>query len=80
MSDGPSDPTSNETTGPDDEPQARSDGTDSQETAPEQGAQRDSLNATESDESDAEDEHFDELEAGAGCTEIWEHLSKHRSE
>jgi hypothetical protein len=27
-----------------------------------------------------EDEHLEDLEDGAGCTEIWEHLSEHRGE
>lgn len=26
------------------------------------------------------DEHLSDVEAGAGCTEIWEHLSKRRAE
>lgn len=31
-----------------------------------------------SDERD--DEHLDDIEEGAGCTEIWEHLSKKRED
>ena len=27
---------------------------------------------------DEDREHLRDLEAGAGCTEIWEHLSEHR--
>ncbi|MFW5938084.1 MAG: hypothetical protein ACOCSN_03995 [Halanaeroarchaeum sp.] len=27
-----------------------------------------------------EDEHLDEIEDGAGCTEIWEHLSEQRGD
>jgi len=27
-----------------------------------------------------DDEHLQDLEDGAGCTEIWEHLSEKRSE
>jgi hypothetical protein len=30
------------------------------------------------DERTADTDHLDELQAGAGCTEIWEHLSEHR--
>lgn len=32
------------------------------------------------DESDADDEHLADVEAGAGCTEIWEHLAEQREE
>ena len=28
----------------------------------------------------SDDEHLEELEDGAGCTEIWEHLSEQRSD
>jgi len=36
--------------------------------------------ATEADAGDdaADTDHLDDLQAGAGCTEIWEHLSEHR--
>jgi hypothetical protein len=27
-----------------------------------------------------DDDHLDELEDGAGCTEIWEHLSEQRGD
>ena len=27
-----------------------------------------------------EDEHLEDLEDGAGCTEIWEHLSEQRAD
>ncbi|WP_318568203.1 hypothetical protein [Salinigranum marinum] len=30
------------------------------------------------DDNAADTDHLDELQAGAGCTEIWEHLSEHR--
>lgn len=26
------------------------------------------------------DDHLDDVEAGAGCTEVWEHLSEHRDD
>ncbi|MDS0477591.1 hypothetical protein [Natrinema sp. 1APR25-10V2] len=35
--------------------------------------------ATESDEK-RDDTHLDDIEEGAGCTEIWEHLAEKRSE
>ncbi|MFA1609957.1 hypothetical protein [Halobellus rubicundus] len=39
---------------------------------------------TDADETDAEAEpehsHLDDLSDGAGCTEIWEHLSEGREE
>ncbi|WP_408958816.1 hypothetical protein [Natrinema sp. 74] len=34
---------------------------------------------TESDET-RDDAHLDDIEEGAGCTEIWEHLAENRSE
>lgn len=33
---------------------------------------------TESRDEQADTGHLDDLEAGAGCTEIWEHLSERR--
>jgi len=36
------------------------------------------LTADSSEENDSEDDQFEDLDAGAGCTEIWEHLSKQR--
>ncbi|WP_254763827.1 hypothetical protein [Natrinema marinum] len=35
--------------------------------------------ATESDEQ-RDDAHLDDIEEGAGCTEIWEHLAEKRAE
>lgn len=32
----------------------------------------------ESDEQERADAHLDGVDPGAGCTEIWEHLSEHR--
>jgi len=34
----------------------------------------------ERDEDDADRAHVSDVEVGAGCTEIWEHLSEQRSE
>ncbi len=34
----------------------------------------------EQDEAERDDAHLDDLEEGAGCTEIWEHLAKQRDE
>lgn len=31
-------------------------------------------------ESDEVDDHLEDVVAGAGCTEIWEHLSERRAE
>jgi len=31
-------------------------------------------------ENEADDEHLADIEEGAGCTEIWEHLSEQREE
>lgn len=31
-----------------------------------------------SDGSEAEEEHLEDVDDGAGCTEIWEHLSRRR--
>jgi hypothetical protein len=36
--------------------------------------------ADESDGREAETGHLDGVEAGAGCTEIWEHLSEQREQ
>jgi hypothetical protein len=33
---------------------------------------------TEPKSDDVDTEHLDDVEAGAGCTEIWEHLSERR--
>ena len=33
----------------------------------------------DTEESDRHDEHLDDVEVGAGCTEIWEHLSERRA-
>ncbi|WP_259371246.1 hypothetical protein [Natranaeroarchaeum aerophilus] len=36
---------------------------------------------TEPDEDDEQqDDHLSDIEEGAGCTEIWEHLSEQREE
>ncbi|GAB3412960.1 hypothetical protein GCM10027435_06310 [Haloparvum alkalitolerans] len=42
------------------------------------GAESDADAAGEEDSGD--DEHLDGLPEGAGCTEIWEHLSERREE
>ncbi|NKE37845.1 MULTISPECIES: hypothetical protein [Natronococcus] len=34
---------------------------------------------TEKDD-DLDDSHLDDIEEGAGCTEIWEHLAEKRNE
>lgn len=34
----------------------------------------------ERESDDVETEHLDDVEAGAGCTEIWEHLSERREQ
>jgi hypothetical protein len=34
----------------------------------------------ESDEVDRSESHLEDIEDGAGCTEIWETLSEHRAE
>ncbi|SFR49665.1 hypothetical protein [Halogeometricum limi] len=34
----------------------------------------------EDDDADAVDDHLQSLDDGAGCTEIWEHLSESREE
>ncbi|WP_435349706.1 hypothetical protein [Haloarchaeobius sp. HRN-SO-5] len=34
----------------------------------------------ETDRRERHDEHLDGVEPGAGCTEIWEHLSEQRDE
>ena len=34
----------------------------------------------EQDEAERDDAHLDDIEEGAGCTEIWEHLAKQRDE
>jgi len=36
--------------------------------------------AAEDDEEDRDDAHLQDVEPGAGCTEIWEHLSETREE
>lgn len=36
--------------------------------------------ATERDEANRDDEHLADVEAGSGCTEIWEHLAEKREE
>ena len=51
----------------------------------EEGAEADPRRETDpSDETDAEPDdgtgHLDDIEDGAGCTEIWEHLSERREE
>ncbi|GAA0665537.1 hypothetical protein ACFQDG_13220 [Natronoarchaeum mannanilyticum] len=34
----------------------------------------------ETDEEEPEDDHLADIEEGAGCTEIWEHLSEQRDD
>ncbi|MFC7167091.1 hypothetical protein [Halospeciosus flavus] len=34
----------------------------------------------ETEETERDDAHLDDVEPGAGCTEIWEHLSEERDE
>ncbi|QLG49552.1 hypothetical protein [Natrinema halophilum] len=34
----------------------------------------------EQDRDEREDAHLDDIEEGAGCTEIWEHLAEKREE
>lgn len=34
----------------------------------------------EQDSDDRDDAHLDDIEVGAGCTEIWEHLAEQREE
>lgn len=34
----------------------------------------------ESEEEEQQDDHLADIEEGAGCTEIWEHLSEQRDE
>ncbi|ELY83378.1 hypothetical protein [Natrinema pallidum] len=34
----------------------------------------------EQDPEERDDAHLDDLEEGAGCTEIWEHLAEQRDE
>jgi hypothetical protein len=36
------------------------------------------MSRKDADETDAEDDHLAGIEDGAGCTEIWEHLSRGR--
>ncbi|WP_207592201.1 hypothetical protein [Halomontanus rarus] len=41
------------------------------------------VDITETDteeDTDREDAHLDDVEVGAGCTEIWEHLAEQRDE
>lgn len=33
-----------------------------------------------SDDDKRDDSHLDDVETGAGCTEIWEHLAEQREE
>lgn len=45
------------------------------------GADGESVPGTERDgESEASDDHLEDVPEGAGCTEIWEHLSRERDE
>lgn len=44
------------------------------------GATQSSEESEQTDDEETEKEQFEELEAGAGCTEIWEHLSKRRGD
>ncbi|AEH38003.1 MULTISPECIES: hypothetical protein [Halopiger] len=46
--------------------------TDAAERKPETGPQE--------TEPDRDDSHLDDIEEGAGCTEIWEHLAEKRDE
>ena len=34
----------------------------------------------EADEEEPADDHLEDIEEGAGCTEIWEHLSEQRDD
>ncbi|ELZ21012.1 hypothetical protein HTZ84_18575 [Haloterrigena sp. SYSU A558-1] len=34
----------------------------------------------EQDDEERDDAHLDDIEEGAGCTEIWEHLAEKRDE
>ncbi|WP_165872060.1 hypothetical protein [Natrarchaeobius halalkaliphilus] len=35
---------------------------------------------TNEQDDERDDAHFDDIEEGAGCTEIWEHLAEQREE
>ena len=35
---------------------------------------------TQDEEPDRDDAHLDDIEEGAGCTEIWEHLAEKRED
>ncbi|SIS10136.1 hypothetical protein SAMN05421809_3885 [Natronorubrum daqingense] len=35
---------------------------------------------SEEDSTNRDDAHLDDIEEGAGCTEIWEHLAEKRNE
>ncbi|WP_176393230.1 hypothetical protein [Natronolimnobius baerhuensis] len=43
-------------------------------------AERTAEAKTHDDESERDDAHLEDIEEGAGCTEIWEHLSEKRAE
>ncbi|MHC3439124.1 hypothetical protein ACYJ1Y_13755 [Natrialbaceae archaeon A-gly3] len=36
--------------------------------------------STDDQDADRDDSHLDDVEVGAGCTEIWEHLAEKREE
>lgn len=38
----------------------------------------DDADATDDDDRERDDAHLQDVEPGAGCTEIWEHLSERR--
>jgi hypothetical protein len=40
----------------------------------------DDVDATDDEERERDDAHLQDVEPGAGCTEIWEHLSETREE
>jgi hypothetical protein len=42
-------------------------------------AGRADTHSPDAEESDRHDDHLDDVEVGAGCTEIWEHLSERRA-
>ena len=37
-------------------------------------------NTVERDETERDDAHFDDIEDGCGCAEVWEHLSDRRAD
>ncbi|NGM70313.1 hypothetical protein G6M89_15060 [Natronolimnobius sp. AArcel1] len=43
-------------------------------------AERNAERPLEDEESERDDAHLEDIEEGAGCTEIWEHLSEKRAE